>query len=78
MTFRQAFLVLKWTLEFFLYKNQRNNYLNDQMCEFNTFVYETKQAQQYGNENIIVNAICDVRVQISKDMLISFKFNKLQ
>ena len=35
-------------------------------------VYETKQAQQYGIENIIVNVKWDVRkpIQNSKDMLV--------
>ena len=31
-------------------------------------VYETKQAQQYDDENIIVNEICDVLIEIFKDM----------
>ena len=34
--------------------------------------YETKQAQQYGVENIIVNVICDVPIQITKDMFKSY------
>ena len=42
------------------------------------FVYETKQGQQYGAENIIVNVICYMPIKISKVMLISFNLDKLQ
>ena len=40
-------------------------------------VYETKQAQTCDVENIIVNVICHVSIQISKDMPFN-SFNELR
>ena len=38
-------------------------------CVNLTLSVREKQAQQYGIENIIVNVICDVPIQISKDII---------